>query len=537
MRRSLSIFGLIFIALLFSGCSSQPYRFGDFAPVTELDDRQPIPVPEIYDYNVTNYILNVLVRRPILRDWSFTRVAPSQDVNALDDVPRSTWFTPRLGYNDLSPQDLLAGPTEIGPPQTPITVTEAKSGGSNPGFIIADARGQKYLIKFDPPEFPAIETTTALIVNRLFWGFGYNVPEDFLFFFKTEDLQVDPEGGLSRAEVDDVLSRVAAPVDGVYRSTASLWLDGYLGPFKEKGVRPDDPNDTIRHENRRALRAMRAFCAFVNQSGIRPDNTLDIYVGPSGEGYVRHYLIDFGEAFGGHGASHGRLWDGYEYWFSYHELFRNLTTFGLKIHPWENIEYTPWPSVGAFESKIYEPQLWRETYPYEPIRRSQPADDYWAAKIIAALTHEHIETLVSAANYPDSAAAEYMVETIMERRKKTIRYFFDQVSPIECVAFDAAIVYFKDVARYFLADAYSETRYEAHFFDANEREIAEPIYLQNVEESEFQIPLPSNIFDKANGYVRVDVTVWRDEQKAPTPAAFHFRQTSRAGARLVGVVH
>ena len=72
----------------------------------------------------------------------------------------------------------------VGPPETPITVVQAKVGGGNPGFIIADARGVKYLAKFDPPEFPGIETTTAQVVNRLFWGFGYNVPEDYLVFLR-----------------------------------------------------------------------------------------------------------------------------------------------------------------------------------------------------------------------------------------------------------------------------------------------------------------------------------------------------------------
>ena len=78
----------------------------------------------------------------------------------MDEVVRSAWFTPRLGVEEVSVEQMLRGPTSIGPPQLPIVVKKAKSQG-NPGFVVADARGEKYIVKFDPPEFPGIETTTA----------------------------------------------------------------------------------------------------------------------------------------------------------------------------------------------------------------------------------------------------------------------------------------------------------------------------------------------------------------------------------------
>jgi hypothetical protein len=49
------------------------------------------------------------------------------------------------------------------------------------------------------------------------------------------------------------------------------------------------------------------------------------------------------------------------------------------------------------------PASWKEVYPYEPMRRSQPADDYWAAKVVAHLTQSQLEALVQAADYREPA--------------------------------------------------------------------------------------------------------------------------------------
>ena len=300
-----------------------------------------------------DYYYKVLVRRPAGKLLDYRPNYPSRDVNALDHVPKSSWYTPRLGYGYISPQELLAGPENIGPPQPPLRVVRAKHQGSNPGFIIADSRDRLYLMKFDPPGQEGIETATALIVNRLFWGFGYNVPEDYLYYLDSRDLDIDPTADITREEVELVFGQVAPPVDGVYRSTASLLIDGiYLGPIPDTGVRKDDPNDIFPHEERRILRALRVFGAFTNQTDIRIDNSLDVYEGLAGEGFVRHYLLDFGEALGGHGATHQRLWDGFTHIFSFAEMGKNLLQLGLDVEEWEYLEPTPWKSVGALKPGI-----------------------------------------------------------------------------------------------------------------------------------------------------------------------------------------
>ncbi|NIW47138.1 MAG: hypothetical protein GWN30_21030, partial [Gammaproteobacteria bacterium] len=58
-----------------------------------------------------------------------------------------------------------------------------------------------------------------------------------------------------------------------------------------KGIRDDDLNDVIPHQHRRELRGLRVVAAWLNHFDTKANNTLDVYVE---DGYVRHYLIDFG---------------------------------------------------------------------------------------------------------------------------------------------------------------------------------------------------------------------------------------------------
>ncbi len=518
-----------------AACAATEVRFADADPVWDLHDRSPIPLPSASRYIRADYYFKVLVRRPTSNLLKVAPVEPARDVNALDHVPASSWYTPRLGYRDISPEELLHGPVRIGPPQPPVRVVRAKHEGSNPGFVIADSRDQLYLIKFDPRDFPGVETTTALVVNRLFWGFGYNVPEDYVFFFNSNQVPVDTTANITEEEVKLVFSTVAPPQDGLYRATASLLIDGlYLGPVDDFGTRKGDPNDRFPHEKRRILRALKVFGAFTNQTDIRVDNSLDVYVGAPPHGYVKHYLLDFGGALGAHGAEEGRLWAGFRHVFSFEEIAGNFTTLGLKAEPWENITYTPWRSVGTLEAEYFDPLRWKETYPFEPVRRSQPDDDYWAAKIVAALTRAHLEALVNAAQYPEPGAAEYVVETLMKRREKVICAYFGLVSPLEYVSLENDTLILADFGRKYLPGL-PPSHYEVHFFDDGKKEIAPHQWLYTSGEL-LPVRLEGELFAKAGGYVRVEARVWRAGRPSPRPVNFHFRRRN-GQPRLVGVVH
>ena len=96
------------------------------------------------------------------------------------------------------------------------------------------------------------------------------------------------------SEVDDeylqlFLARSACRPDGLYRAVAvRLPLGKWIGGFKFEGIRGDDPNDIFPHENRRELRGLRLFAAWLNHYNCRAINTWDYYIPQEGLGFIRH---------------------------------------------------------------------------------------------------------------------------------------------------------------------------------------------------------------------------------------------------------
>src|SRR5678815_969912 len=141
-------------------CASTPDlpapRFANAAPVARVDDRRDVAtkpaerefVHDLYHYDGT-------VQRRFTRAMELPRAQRALGVNALDEVPDSTWFTNRIGIRDLTLDELRAGPTEIGSPEPhmPWTVRSTKTGGSEFGLMITDARGVKFMLKFDTARY------------------------------------------------------------------------------------------------------------------------------------------------------------------------------------------------------------------------------------------------------------------------------------------------------------------------------------------------------------------------------------------------
>ena len=65
------------------------------------------------------------------------------NVNTVDEVPDSSWFTNRIGTRPISADEAVRGPIE-GPPPAPgtWTITRAKSAGFSPGFTARDSNGR-----------------------------------------------------------------------------------------------------------------------------------------------------------------------------------------------------------------------------------------------------------------------------------------------------------------------------------------------------------------------------------------------------------
>lgn len=446
MRRSLGTrVGIVMMAtgaaaagvFAMGGCGA-PLVFHDAPIVWKMNDDRDIAEPDEDLYNRYTHYGDMFFETGLSRALSLPDEERALDVNALDEVPDSTWYENRIGRYELTPEDVARGPGGA-PPRPPFTVKKGKVDGSNPGFNVVDADGRRFLIKLDPFAQPEMQTSNAAIASRLFWALGYHVPSEHVVTFSRRDLRIDPKAtydkGLdedlpfSNAYLDELLGLSAPPSHGTYRAIASELLKGKpKGGFRDHGRRHDDPNDTISHERRRTLRGLQVFCAWLDHTDINPQNTLDMYVEEGGRRFLRHHLIDFGETLGAHGLEHP--------WMSYANLvdaeyfFLSFFAFGIWTRPWESDPGRPFRSVG-----LYFPQVdirdWREVKPYYAFRERTDADTFWAAKIVMRFSREHIAAAVATAKMSDPAAAGYLTETLLARRRGVGLAYMTKVTALD----------------------------------------------------------------------------------------------------------
>ncbi len=517
------------IGLLLGGCASaRPPRFGLAEPVARLDDEKPIPVPRATERDGNRFYFHSTVSYPRYRLPYGPRMGLAADVNALDETVASTFYTPRLARGAVTPEDVGRGPGETAP-VPPLSVYDTLE-GQRRGFLARDARGRRYYVGLDPPGYPGLESAAAAVSSRLLWAFGLNAPEQHAFYFRRDELRLDATA--SASELEAALAGSAAPVEGRYRAGATGIPDGLLlGPFSPSGVRKDDSNDRIPHQNRRALRSLRVLGAWLNWTEIEPRQTMDIYEGAPGRGFVRHYLALLYETLGARTVGSDRDKDVDDRYLTAAQVAESLFTFGLRVQPWEKVGPTPWVDVGVYGSEAFSFESWRETSGYAPIRDSRPSDDYWAAKVLARFTPDHLRAAVAAGAFSEPAAADHVLQTLLERRRGIVDAAFSRVTPVEEVGLEPGALVLRDLGRPSLSPD-AVRRVEVRIQDADGRNL-EPSRVLEVRDPEFKVE--SKRLDPgppSDAYVRVVVST-----TGGRPAEFHLRPGPAGDLRLVGVLH
>lgn len=421
------------------------------------DDRTGVPMPREREPNLSWDGFEESVARPfgrlthpgrIVRGlgalFGGDHVPPAANVNSLDEVPNSTWFTNRIGLFPVAPEDAALGPGEgTGPSREgPWTLVRAKSDGVTPGFTIRDARGDVHFLKFDPPGIPNIATAAGVISSKILHLAGYNVPDEAIVTFTRADVALGPgvrvtaADGTKRAmtaeDLDAVLGGVDRSADGSWRAIASRLLPGTpIGPFDYQGRRGDDPNDRVDHENRRELRGLRLFAAWLAHFDTKQHNSLDVYVEEGARGYVRHYLIDFASTLGT-GANSVDPRPAWEYTLDPPAIAGRLAAFGLHEDAWRRLRRPEGlPEIGYFESELFDPEEFKPLEPNSAFANLTDRDGYWAAKIITAFRDEHLRAIVQAGRYRDPEATATMARVLAARRDKIGRVWFDRIPPLD----------------------------------------------------------------------------------------------------------
>jgi hypothetical protein len=371
------------------------------------------------------------------------------NINTVDEVPDSSWFTNRVGRETWTTERLVKGPdTGTGPAAGTWRIVAAKSEGITPGLTIRDSAGDTYFIKFDPPSNPEMASGAEIISTKLFHAFGYHTPENYIASIHPEALVIetgttlaDRDGDphpMTAEDLEDLLAKAARREDGSYRVVASKALPGKpVGHFKYYGTRPDDPNDIFPHEHRRELRGLAVFSAWLNHDDSRSINTLDTLVNVGGRAIVRHHLIDFGSTLGSGSTGPQTRRAGNEFLWEARPTFVTMLTLGLYVRPWVRVPYPDIPAVGRFESTYYRPENWKPEYPNPAFRNARPEDRFWAARIISRIPDEAVKAIVETARYSDPRATAYLTETLLARRAKVLMAWLNGTNPVVNVSMNA----------------------------------------------------------------------------------------------------
>ena len=366
----------------------------------------------------------------------------AMNVNTIDEVPDSSWFTNRAGFRPLSADEVhRSGDTTDGPAPGKWTIVSGKTDGVTPGFTIRDTAGATWFIKFDPPSNPEMSTGAEMVATKLFWALGYHVPENHLAVMVRDNLERDPKAtirdlrgrhrALTEDDVDGLLMQAARNDDGTYRVIASRALPGTpVGPFRYFSTRPDDPNDIYPHEHHRELRGLRVFAAWLNHDDSRSINSLDTILDRDGRRIVWHHLIDFGSTLGSGSIYAQKPRAGNEYLWEARPTIVTALTLGLWVRPWIKVKYPDIKSVGNFEATFFQPEAWKPEYPNAAFDQVQPDDLFWAARRVMAIPDELIRAAVDAAQYSDARASSYVQSVLVARRDKVGLAWLTHVNPL-----------------------------------------------------------------------------------------------------------
>jgi hypothetical protein len=479
---------------------------------------------------------------------------PAMNVNTLDEVPDSSWFTNRIGRHRLTREQLVRGPDRQSRPDIqdwPIVAGKAE--GKQPGYRVQDPEKHLWQIEFDPPAHPEMASAAEVIGTAFYHALGYHVVEVYLADIDPAKVRIAPTARIRspalphgarpfvRADLDALLARAARRPDGRVRVLASRFADGSpLGSFRYDGHRPDDPNDVFPHEHRRELRGNRVFAAWLNHDDSRGLNSLDMLERADGKAWVKHYMFDFGSIMGSGTVFAQKPRAGNEYILEWTPGLLTGLTFGLYTKPWITFRYPDVPpSVGRFEGTRFTPEAWKPEYPNPAFRNMRPEDAFWGARLVSRFTADDIAAIVAKGEYSDPKATEYVTKVLIQRQRKILETWLNVVTPlVEPALVDGVLRATNAAVAAGVADA--PKGYKAQWFtweNATSTRVPQGGEVLVAGSADLALPLPVALASRRTGEY-IGVTVAGDHPGHPGwaahPVTFSFRRTA-GGWEAVGI--
>ena len=436
----------------------RPVALGCRPSPTPKDPRNISCAPDVYVSPLIWDGTDNMLFRPLSEALGVVHHGEAVDVNSLDEVPDSSWFTNRLGVHPVSVEELARGactPALILDPDGSADgswlIDHGKTDGSSPGFRVTVPGKGKYLFKGEPKEQPERPSAASIIGAAAYETVGFNTSCEQIVYFRPSLLKLAPglkvKGNFGADEpfdqkrVDKILGD-APHRGGLVRMQASAWLPGYLiGPFSYTGTRKDDPNDVIPHDDRRELRGGRLLAAWLDHFDAREQNSMDSWLTepPGGKGkpdaspgHVVHYYLDTSDCLGSE-------WDweeisrrlGYSYVADWGDMSFDLVTLGIPTRPWDRVRRAPGKEIfGFFNVKDFEADQWKNEYPNAAFSRMTEQDGAWMARILARFTPEMVQTLGRMAKFSDEGNTEYLTKVLQGRLDKILARYLTRLSPL-----------------------------------------------------------------------------------------------------------
>ncbi len=506
------------VAVCTNGCGHyRPALFADRPVVTVVNDDRPTRLPSRRTFDEREQLSDIYLRRPLFDVVRPLDFPTGGDVNAMDEVPTSTWY---------DPGQTAAGPSEpaLAPPTLPLFALDDTPAIHEDALVVRDARGMRYELLADPPEKLGLLTGAEVLGGYLLRALGLRAPRAWMLGISDSAIISDVPKAAPRLE--RWTRRKSATVRGLRRVSATRWPNGIdVGIASDFSVRDDDPNDTVEHHDRRTLRATIIFAHWMAWSAFNVRSTRDVYVGKVGDGHLEHFLVGTSGAFGTQDLQADPVRDeaaGSVWW--------NLVTLGLSPPVVSPTRRSPFPSLGYLPSTL-EPGSFKVSPPYSPFVRLTPPDEYWAAKRLVDAGDEALRTGIAAAQLPEDAA-RHLTAVLESRRRMLVAHAMSVVSPLEVTTVTGRSVLLRDRAiAAGVADA-RDTQYDIAFLDADGREQSARRRVPAAGEL-LTVALPEPL---VAGLVVVEVRAVRGGLRAARACDVHVI-ADRGSARIIGLRH
>ena len=346
----------------------------------------------------------------------------AQNINTIDEVPDSNWFTNRIYARAVTIDEVARGPLiGLGPAPGTWTIIRPKRPASRRASRCATQTARRGSCRSTRAAYPVAATGAMLVANKIFWALGYWQVENHLVTHPSREHRHrrhgDGQAAVRQAAPDGeersrrrLAARASAAPTASYRAVAARAVPGRpVGGFSYYGTRPDDPNDVVPHEHRRELRALQSVRRVDEPRGHESRQHARHASSPKTAAASSATTCRTSARRSAPARSRPREGDeGHEYLYEGDKVCRSgCSRLGLYLQPWQTARLRRrTPRSAGSKATGSSPTSGKPRVPVAALRHARPDDTFWAALRVMAFTDAHIPRSREDRHYTDPAGGE-----------------------------------------------------------------------------------------------------------------------------------